>query len=113
MIGIYDITETRTKKKKEKILYCLERQIRNHYLDRGYWKHSIAMQLSYELGSLKSAWSTLKQCISNIEYQRRLKRLQDNSDTSDSFMEWVKETDSFQGADLSKHYGISGQYTGD
>jgi hypothetical protein len=67
----YNRIETRPAEKKAKVLYRLENEICRNWAQKGYWKVRIAMQLSYEVGSLREAWVLLKAMVSRIDAQRK------------------------------------------
>lgn len=67
----YNRIETRPTEKKAKVHYRLENEIRRNWAQRGYWKARIAMQLSYEVGSLREAWVLLNAMVSRIDAQRK------------------------------------------
>ncbi len=81
---MYDLFEKRPPR-KVKISGRVENEIRRYYGQTGYWKQSIAMRLSYELGSLKAAWSTLKTTLSLMEIEK------DQSKESDNWVELITQ----------------------
>ena len=64
-------------------------EIRSHWAQKGYWKQSLAMRLSYKLGSLATAWSVIKQIISGILHENKM-RVSQNEDSGMGFMDWAK-----------------------
>jgi len=61
------------------IYHITESEIRSHWGQSGHWKQSIAMRLSYKLGSLKAAWSSINMIISQIRIENEANK-QENSD---------------------------------
>jgi hypothetical protein len=39
----------------------IKQELKNNFINKGYWKQSLAMRYSYKLGSLKMAWALIKE----------------------------------------------------
>lgn len=71
-----------------------ENEIRSHWGQSGHWKQSIAMRLSYKLGSLHIAWNLVNTIIYDINKVNEANKQED----CDNWVELITQG-------LEKRYG--------